>query len=269
MPKKFDYQKVVWGQVPTSCGSFFTPGVLRLKRCLRVLEGVEGRVLDVGCGAGEFTKAIKRNRPDLEMIGVDIGEEALRVANQDPQGVQFQFASATRLPFADSSFEVVLLFEVLEHLEDPQGAVLEAGRVLKKGGIFHFTVPLEASLFTIHGWIKKLFGINLMEKHAGHIQQFNFSDVKNLLLKGGFRIVDFRYSDHFTRQLASVFYVPYLTLTRQELFAVTRARDRSKGPKRIFLSAFLSAATFIMNLESAVLVKFPGLNVQITARKDG
>src|ERR1700756_4236809 len=71
-----------------------------------------GRVLDVGCGAGEVSQAILKLRPDLEMEGVEVlarGEPTIKVTPFDGHA----------LPFPDKSFDVVLFVDVLHHAEDP------------------------------------------------------------------------------------------------------------------------------------------------------
>lgn len=66
-----------------------------------------------------------------------------------------------------------------------------------------------------------------------------------------------------------IFKISYLLLAvALILFAVTKARNKSKGLKRGILSTFLMAATFLFNLESRVFGNFPGLNLQVTAIKE-
>src|SRR5438132_11990983 len=50
---------------------------LRLERCLQAISGVSGRLLEIGCGAGRYTRAFWRYGPDLEVHGCDISHIAL------------------------------------------------------------------------------------------------------------------------------------------------------------------------------------------------
>jgi ubiquinone/menaquinone biosynthesis C-methylase UbiE len=91
------------------------------------------RVLDVGCGTGRWAAALAE-RFGCEVTGVDVSPEMLEVARERvPHGVDLRFAAAERLPFADGSFERVLMTLVVHHVErGPSFA--EARRVLERHG---------------------------------------------------------------------------------------------------------------------------------------
>jgi SAM-dependent methyltransferase len=95
-----------------------------------------GRVLDVGCGIGEFLQAY----PDA--VGVDVNSLLVRDCVQ--RGFRCGMAGAYHLPFASRSFDGVLIYHVLEHLPDWETAVAEATRLLKPGGILVVAVPMAA-----------------------------------------------------------------------------------------------------------------------------
>ncbi len=95
-------------------------------------------LLDLGCGPGSITIDLAQHV--ARAIGVDASPEAIERAQRDAAragraGVSFQVASLYELPFADETFDVVFAHQVLQHLGDPVGALREAARVLKKGGI--------------------------------------------------------------------------------------------------------------------------------------
>src|SRR4051812_46795960 len=107
----FDYESKQWGAAPLAPRPRFMNG-LKLRYLLEDLAPVRGRVLDVGCGAGQVAKAVKRARPDLEVFGCDLSRSALAVASSpDPGGVDFRAATAERLPFSDGELDFVWIFD--------------------------------------------------------------------------------------------------------------------------------------------------------------
>ncbi len=113
-----------------------------------VLPGM--RVLDVGCGRGEVL--LHCAQPGAFACGVDYAPAALRLAQQvvtslDPQApgrIALGQANARQLPFANASFDRVMLFDVVEHLHpwELQAALLEVRRVLKpQGRLIIHTAP--------------------------------------------------------------------------------------------------------------------------------
>ena len=96
-------------------------------------------VLDVGCNAG--TQSRFWVAPGHRYLGVDINEPLVQLARQraaaEGSPATFEVASATTLPFADGSFDVCLLPELLEHIADWETCLNEAARVLRPGGVMY------------------------------------------------------------------------------------------------------------------------------------
>jgi methionine biosynthesis protein MetW len=94
-------------------------------------EWIENRqsVLDVGCGDG-YLAAFLRDKKDARVQGIDVSEEAVRLARE--RGVEAQTADLEEsLPFADSQFDVVIASEVIEHIVGSEKLLLEMVRVTK------------------------------------------------------------------------------------------------------------------------------------------
>lgn len=112
------------------------------------------RVLDVACGAGLI--ALPLAEAGYTVDGIDLSEPSLEAARQRaPEGATFRLGDATDLDAADASYDAVLLFDMLEHVEDPAAVLAEAGRVVKPGGVVLFNTfnqtPL-AWLVAVHGF---------------------------------------------------------------------------------------------------------------------
>jgi SAM-dependent methyltransferase len=105
------------------------------------------RILDVGCGLGTYVKKLREFSDHV--YGVDIDPEKVAQAQQT-LGLVYQ-APAEELPFDEGFFDVVLLHEVLEHVEDDRQAVAEAYRVVRPGGRLVIFVPNRLYPFETHG----------------------------------------------------------------------------------------------------------------------
>ncbi len=95
-------------------------------------------VLDVGCGDGLFAEVLFADQID-EGIDYDAAETA-RAASSGKY-LHVTTDSATHMPFPEASFATVFSNSVLEHIPGVEQVMSEAFRVLKPGGVFHFTVP--------------------------------------------------------------------------------------------------------------------------------
>ena len=94
-------------------------------------------VLDVGCGTGEFEQLVLSDRPTQRIVGVDISDKMLAIAQQKCQAypnVEFHIASATALPFASNSFDAIVSASAFHYFDDPLAALKEMKRVLKPDG---------------------------------------------------------------------------------------------------------------------------------------
>src|SRR5579871_6719944 len=99
------------------------------------------RVLDAGCGAGYGSADLARAADSV--IGLDCAPEALEFAhaNYPLANLRFEQASCTNLPHPDGSFDLVVGFEVIEHLAEWREFLLEVRRVLSASGQFIVSTP--------------------------------------------------------------------------------------------------------------------------------
>ena len=230
-----------------------------------------GRVLEVGCGGGVFSKGLKKYRRDLTLYGVDISAKSIDFAKRTSRGIVFKKASVYKLPFPDDFFDSLTSFDVFEHLTDPKKALSEIRRVTKSTGLVHIVVPLEGSLFTIHGWLWKLFKLNFEEEQIGHLNRFTFRTVSQLLQIDHFEIKRHWYSRHFVIELVDVVYRMVLksrkTLEINPSFSVESTLESTKGIVSILLEYLYKVMITISNLQSRVMHSIPGHTLHITAVK--
>ena len=124
------------------------PRMAGLAYVLQQLDLFDGaKVLDFGCGTGWMSRIIATL--GLEVIGVDVSENALRLAREfiarDPLAdrlrAEFRFFDSITLPLPDASVDRIISFDAFHHVYDQEGTLREMARVLKPGGIVAFHEP--------------------------------------------------------------------------------------------------------------------------------
>lgn len=108
-------------------------------------------VVDIGCGGGDMLASVRDAFPGARLTGMDLSTGSLEAARQRfpaDSPVEFQVGCLPELPFRDEAFDLAICTEVLEHLEMGTfaRAFPEIRRILKPGGHFLFTLPLNEAL---------------------------------------------------------------------------------------------------------------------------
>jgi ubiquinone/menaquinone biosynthesis C-methylase UbiE len=144
---------------------------------------IDQHILDVGCGVGNCLHLIDRKG----CFGIDVEINALKTAKKYCINSRFLVASCLNLPFRDETFDLAVMFEVIEHLRagTEKQAIAEIQRILKGSGLLLLSTPnrhfisniLDPSLFFGHRHynVKKLVKL---------ITEIGFS-VKEYIHRGG------------------------------------------------------------------------------------
>lgn len=146
-----------------------------------VSQFAKGIVVDCACGIG-YSASILLSNPEVKTYyGFDVDEDALSYAqSQKIEGAHFAYSSIMALPFEDQSIDTFISLETLEHLENPENALVEIKRILKPDGVFICSVPTE----DYESYCSKLYGPNPF-----HVQAFSYNALSSLL-KRHFSYVD-------------------------------------------------------------------------------
>ena len=133
---EFTGERVIPGQVDID---LLNEHLARYTFAARLARGK--RVLDAGCGAGYGSAELAHTA--MSVVGIDRAAEAIEYAraNYRLPNLSFEEASVTSLPHGDGAFDLVVAFEVIEHLENWKAFLLEARRVLSPTGQFMVSTP--------------------------------------------------------------------------------------------------------------------------------
>lgn len=160
------------------------------------------RVLDLGCGVGEYVRAFARQ--GAEAYGCDI--ERPRLLRARERGARdVLLAAGERLPFQDGALDVVVLNEVIEHVNDDQQTMREVARVLAPGGAAVIYAPNRLYPFETHGvyigkryifgniplvnWLPKLVRNRLVP----HARVYSANEIERVAVQQGLRMVHHSY----------------------------------------------------------------------------
>lgn len=257
----------IWGTADASLDPT-SLSALRLKYALSDIAKFKSKnVLEVGCGAGMFTDALKRISSRLTVYGCDVDPKAIAEAKKQKQNVTYSVGSLYKLPYKAKKFDAVISFDVFEHLDKPESAFDEVNRVLIPHGLFHLYVPCEGNLYTIYG-IAKLFGFVPKRRFAGHIQQYKTKDLMRMAQNAGFEIKGVRYSSHLINQIVDFSYFIVLTLLNRETSRTVEGYiAENSGLKYRLLGWAKNIMARIFYYESVLLRLIPAHGVHLTLVK--
>jgi SAM-dependent methyltransferase len=127
-----------------------------------------GRVLEVGCGVGTFTKLLVAAPQVERLVSIDVSAAAVekcRTAISDPR-LDLRHADLHQMT---GSFDLVVCMNVLEHIEDDRAALRQLWRLVGPGGTLFLLVPAHQSLFTS------------FDAESGHFRRYNKRAMRGLM----------------------------------------------------------------------------------------
>jgi ubiquinone/menaquinone biosynthesis C-methylase UbiE len=148
-------------------------------------------VLDLGCGAGEFSEALLAD--GAVPIAVDVAAEALRRARERVPGLDARrWRSGEPLPVEDASVDVVWAGEVIEHVVDVAPWLSEVRRVLRPGGTLLLTTPDHGPATVLALALSPRRFDSHFEPRSDHVRFFSRRTLRELLDDLGFDVAELR-----------------------------------------------------------------------------
>jgi len=195
-----------------------------------------GLALDVGCGSGGNTAVLR----DLgwRAIGLEYSPTAAGLARA--RGLAIVQGDATRLPFPDDAFDLVMSTDMWEHVEDHEAVARETARVVRPGGRVLVAVPCSMKLWSGH------------DVALGHVRRYEKDTLRAVMEGAGLEVVDL-YS-------WNVLLRPVAMLRRRSNTSESEMEETSPP-----VNALLRAA---LAVESQLPVhRLPGISLVALARK--
>jgi ubiquinone/menaquinone biosynthesis C-methylase UbiE len=181
MPSRYDDE--IWRLVPDDPARTPAP---HLAEFVRGLGGVE-RALDVGCGDGRLTASLHAR----ELTVADVSDVALeRARSRLPRARLVPLEPDAPLPLPDSTFDLALCAETLEHVRDVQLLLSELRRVLRPGGVLAVTTPAHGRLSALSLLVR---GFDLkFNPLSPHLRFLTRRSLARLLDEAGFELMTLR-----------------------------------------------------------------------------
>jgi SAM-dependent methyltransferase len=132
------------------------------------------RVLEVGCGTGNVLRVLEQACPNNMVVGLELWFDGLRFA-RGRSGAALVQGDIRNSPFG-KEFDVLGMFDVLEHLPEDQEILRLAGRSLRPGGKLLLTVPAHQSLWSY------------FDDAAGHCRRYSLDGIRQKLENAGFEV---------------------------------------------------------------------------------
>ena len=138
-------------------------------------------LLDAGCGTGAMLGMFQRDYPDKNYTGVDLSEKMIETANKKHmEGIHFVAGDCEKLPFTDSSFDVVTCSMSFHHYPNPEKFFMSLYRVLRPGG--RLVLRDMASNSRLIMWFINHIEIPVVNRvlHKGDVHVYSRADIQRL-----------------------------------------------------------------------------------------
>ncbi len=147
---------------------------------IRRYHGFEtGRLLEVGCGDGDFL--VLAEAAGWQVTGIEYSPDACKIAQQRLKNGKVSCGELQQAGLASEQFDLCVVSDVIEHDKSPLEFLREIHRLLKPGGTLMIATP------SIDSWSVRFMRQNANEFKAGRLTYFDRQTIQTALFKSGFR----------------------------------------------------------------------------------
>jgi SAM-dependent methyltransferase len=147
-----------------------------------------GRVaVDVGAAGGGNTRVLQRS--GFLAVPLEYGPDGAGVARE--RGLPSVRGDACRLPLVGDCVDLLVAFDVLEHIDDDRTAMAEFHRVLRPGGLLFIAVPADMRLWSAH------------DEAVGHVRRYDRAGLSEVVADAGFEVLEVKSWNVLLRPLVS------------------------------------------------------------------
>lgn len=144
------------------------------------------KILDLGCAGGWMTNQIKLLFPQSQIYGVDSYEGAIITAKKLYPDIIFKCSDAHKLSFPDKSFHLIICYETIEHVAQPEVILREMRRVLKKNGKIIIAMDSGNVLFKLIWFLWERTKGRVWQ--GAHLHPFKHKELEKLIIKEELKI---------------------------------------------------------------------------------
>jgi len=152
-----------------------------LSDIIRYRGSLGGRLLEIGCGLGDFL--IEADREGFQVTGVELSPSAAATARRRVPLATIHYGFLENVPLPPNSFDVCVLCDVIEHVRQPLEFMRTLHRLLKPDGVVFLATP------SLDSWSAKSHGRRRTEYKPERLSYFNTQTIQNLLYRAGYQQV--------------------------------------------------------------------------------
>jgi ubiquinone/menaquinone biosynthesis C-methylase UbiE/uncharacterized protein YbaR (Trm112 family) len=186
-------------------------------------------ILDIGCGPGVISRSVAKSTGTKTIIFMDLTPITLKPQQKEPENI-FVAADAAWLPLHNSTVDLTLMLDLLEHVPDVGRVLIEQSRVSRN---ILVKSPLENSYLRglLHSTMRLIYGPKYWKRIFGHIQHFNRKQLHEHLRGSGFETIP-------GMELLSIDFADSIKSPPLRLFLLIQKTSFSILPKALFEALF-------------------------------